>query len=74
MSNKIFVGYDTREDIAYQVCEHSIKRYNNDAEVIPLIQKDLRQSKIIKHSSIIIYQKSRHSIGRVADNEEDKGE
>ena len=46
MSNKIFVGYDTREDIAYQVCEHSIKRYNNDAEVIPLIQKDLRQSKI----------------------------
>lgn len=46
MSNKIFVGYDTREDIAYQVCEHSIKRYNNNAEVIPLIQKDLRQSKI----------------------------
>ena len=22
---KVYVGYDTREDIAYQVCEHSIK-------------------------------------------------
>ena len=39
---KVNVGYDTREDIAYQVCEHSIKRRNGKIEVIPLKQKDLR--------------------------------
>ena len=42
MKNKVFVGYDTREDIAYQVCEHSLKRFNTETEVIPLIQKDLK--------------------------------
>ena len=40
---KVFVGYDPREDIAYQVCKHSILRRNNDAIVTPLIQKDLRE-------------------------------
>ena len=33
---KVYVGYDTREDIAYQVCEHSIKRRNGETEVIAL--------------------------------------
>ena len=36
---KVFVGYDTREDIAYQVCKHSILQYNKDTEVITFIQK-----------------------------------
>ena len=40
---KVYVGYDTREDIAYQVCEHSIKRRNGRTEIIPLKQKDLRK-------------------------------
>ena len=35
---KIYVGYDTREDIAYQVCEHSIYSHSDSAEVIPLNQ------------------------------------
>jgi lipopolysaccharide biosynthesis glycosyltransferase len=39
---KVFVGYDAREDIAYKVCEYSIKKHRPDAEVIPLIQDDLR--------------------------------
>ena len=39
---KIYVGWDSREDIAYQVCEHSIKRRDPDAEVIPLKQNDMR--------------------------------
>jgi hypothetical protein len=39
---KIFVGYDSREDIAYQVCEYSIKKHNSDIDVVPLVQKDLR--------------------------------
>ena len=46
MTNKVFVGYDTREDIAYQVCEHSIQRYNVKIDVMPLVQQDLRQKKM----------------------------
>ena len=42
---KIFVGYDTREDIAYQVCEYSAIKHSNDVEVIPLNQNKLRQDK-----------------------------
>jgi lipopolysaccharide biosynthesis glycosyltransferase len=41
---KIFVGYDIREDIAYQVCEYSIRKHQPAAQVIPLKQKELRDS------------------------------
>jgi lipopolysaccharide biosynthesis glycosyltransferase len=43
---KIFVGYDTREDIAYQVCRHSIESLCPTAEVIPLKQNELRNDKL----------------------------
>ena len=46
MTQRVFVGYDTREDIAFQVCEYSIKRFNEDIHVIPLVQDELRQKKI----------------------------
>jgi lipopolysaccharide biosynthesis glycosyltransferase len=39
---KVFIGYDTREDIAYQVCKHSILSRRPDVEINPLIQKELR--------------------------------
>ncbi|RZC84767.1 hypothetical protein C5167_047551 [Papaver somniferum] len=40
---KIFVGYDTREDLAYEVCKRSIlKRASIPVEVIPIKQSDLR--------------------------------
>ena len=42
----IYVGWDSREDIAYQVCEHSILNRSKSTEVIPLKQKDLRDSGI----------------------------
>ncbi len=41
---KVFVGYDPREDIAYQVCKHSIIAKSKDAEVYPLKQKELRDA------------------------------
>ena len=41
---KVFVGYDPREDIAYQVCKHSIVSKQADAEVRPLVQKELRDA------------------------------
>jgi lipopolysaccharide biosynthesis glycosyltransferase len=41
---KIFVGYDSREDIAWQVCRHSLQRNaDNDLSVIPLRQDMLRE-------------------------------
>lgn len=40
---KIFVGWDAREDVAYQVCKKSIyDRSSIEVEVIPLIQSELR--------------------------------
>ena len=33
---KIFIGWDSREDIAYQVARHSILKHNPNLEVIPL--------------------------------------
>ena len=39
---KIFIGYDIREDVAYQVCEHSIHKHQPQAEVVPLKQSELR--------------------------------
>lgn len=38
---KIFIGYDSREDIAYQVCRHSILSKNPTAEIIPLKKQEL---------------------------------
>ena len=43
--NNIYVGWDSREDIAYQVCEHSIYRrtYREFINVVPLKQHELRE-------------------------------
>ena len=41
---KVFVGYDTREDIAYQVCKHSILSKQPQADVRPLKQQELRDA------------------------------
>ena len=44
MTIPVYVGYDSREDIAYQVCKHSIIRREPGATVKPLKQKDMRES------------------------------
>ena len=41
---KVFVGYDPREDIAYQVCKHSILSKSKLADVRPLKQQELRDA------------------------------
>ena len=42
---KIFIGYDTREDIAYEVCKQSIlDTASVPVEIIPLKIKELRKS------------------------------
>ncbi len=41
---KIYVGYDSREDIAWQVCRHSLERHaRGPIEVRPLRQPTLRE-------------------------------
>jgi len=45
MSLPVYVGWDSREDIAYQVCEHSIYSHSSQAEVKPLNQEQLRKDK-----------------------------
>jgi lipopolysaccharide biosynthesis glycosyltransferase len=39
---KVFVGWDSREDIAYQICKHSILKVSPTTDVVPLVQDDLR--------------------------------
>jgi lipopolysaccharide biosynthesis glycosyltransferase len=43
---KVFVGWDSREDIAYQVCKHSIISKQPTAEVVPLKQQELREQNL----------------------------
>ena len=43
---KIFVGYDTREDIAYQVCEYSALKHSNHVQVI-LNKNKLRPRQVV---------------------------
>ena len=44
MKLKVYVGWDPREDIAWEVCRHSILARTDASEVsvIPLIQSELR--------------------------------
>ena len=39
----IYIGYDSREDLAYQVCSHSIMSLSNSANIYPLKLNDLRE-------------------------------
>ena len=41
---KVYVGYDTREDMAYQVCKHSITTKQPKAQIRPLKQQELRDA------------------------------
>lgn len=43
-SRKVFVGYDAREDIAWEVCRHSILRHAaSEIAIFPLRQPTLRE-------------------------------
>ena len=40
---KVFVGWDSREQVAYDVCAHTLNKYSQDISIIPLKQNDLRE-------------------------------
>jgi lipopolysaccharide biosynthesis glycosyltransferase len=44
IKQKVFVGYDSREDIAWQVARHSLLRHaGDDLDIVPLRQTVLRE-------------------------------
>ena len=43
---KVFIGWDSREQIAYQVAKYSIRKYNKEVEIIPIKQHELRNKGI----------------------------
>lgn len=48
---KIFVGYDPREDLAYEVYKHSILKHSTFlVEVIPIKKVDLRKTGLYWHT------------------------
>ena len=41
---KVFIGWDSREDIAYQVCRRSILRHASiPVDIKPIVQSELRE-------------------------------
>lgn len=42
----VFIGWDSREDIAYQVCKHSIETKTKRANIHPLKQNTLRKEEL----------------------------
>lgn len=41
---KVFIGWDSREEDAYKVCVHTIKKHaSSDVEIVPLKRDELRQ-------------------------------
>ena len=40
---KVFIGWDSREDIAYQVARHSILKHNPNIEVYPIKLHEMRE-------------------------------
>ena len=47
---KIFIGYDAREDLVYRTCVKSVNKAYLEAEVIPIVQDQLRAAGIYNRS------------------------
>ena len=49
---KVFIGWDSREDIAYQVCRASILRHTSiPVDIQPVVQSELRQRGVYTRES-----------------------
>jgi len=59
----IYIGYDSRENLAYEVLRESILRYTNKYDIIPLVQKSLRRAGLYRRSLLIDIETN--SAGRV---------
>lgn len=51
---KVFIGYDQREDVAYKVCDFSIKRHTRAmVDVRPMVHKELRKAGLFKRPWLV---------------------
>ena len=50
--NNVYIGWDSKQDIAYKVLKHSILRKSKNIDIIPLKQKELRDKKIYKRPAV----------------------
>ena len=57
MKLQVFVGWDPREDIAWEVCRHSIMARTDADEVSvqPLIQAELREKGLYHRPTAVSY-------------------
>ena len=42
----VYIGYDSREDLAYQVCSYSIKSKSNSVNIYPLKLNELKNKRL----------------------------
>lgn len=42
----VYIGYDSREDLAYQVCSYSIKSKSNSVNIYPLKLNELKEKRL----------------------------
>jgi len=47
----IYIGYDVRDDRAFEVAAHSIRKYNNEYDIIPLREHALRRIGLYRRAS-----------------------
>ena len=47
----IYIGYDVRDHRAYEVLEHSIRKYNTKYDIIPLLEPELRRIGLYRRAS-----------------------
>jgi hypothetical protein len=63
----IYVGYDERDHRAYEVLEHSIRKYNNTYDIIPLLAPELRRIGLYRRASRV-FEHNPHQRYDVFDN------
>lgn len=47
----IYIGFDPKEENAYEILRHSVMSYNKDYDIIPLIQPALRRAGLYRRSA-----------------------
>jgi lipopolysaccharide biosynthesis glycosyltransferase len=47
----IYIGYDVRDDRAFEVAAHSIRKYNDEYDIIPLREPSLRRIGLYRRAS-----------------------
>ena len=47
MTRRVYIGWDSREDIAYQVAKHSIHKHADDVDVIALKLHELKEQGLV---------------------------